>query len=122
MAFEIEKMANKLGGNGNGFEMERISEAVENGAGGSSGSDSGGVLVVNAVNNDGVLTLDKTWKQIHDADVAVIIDNTILDFKGTSLVVGATIEEGEYTVQDHKAQFYVATSENGYPVGESGPK
>ena len=39
MGFELEKIANAVGGEGTGFELERIANGVESGGGSGSGSD-----------------------------------------------------------------------------------
>ena len=68
MSFEIEKIAKAIGGDGNGFEMERIAENVGSGSGG--GGSSGGTLFVHITedpNDQDTLLMDKTWQEIYDA-------------------------------------------------------
>ena len=82
-------------------------------AGGGSG---GGVLVVTATvtETDGeepTTTLDKTWQEIHDADLAVI-KCTGMD---TAFVNYAKYVSGNYAVVASNRMVYVTESANGYP-------
>lgn len=97
-------------------------------------SSTGGVLVVNAVYDEAtdVRTLDKTWKEIHDADYAVLKSDTptgnivvpLTQFTSGDpyfAVVGVSALPGGATL-DH---VYITQSENGYPtevVDEPGGK
>lgn len=89
-----------------------------------SGGSSGGVLVVNQTWNDDwtTATLDKTWQEIHDADVVIVRDAsdepTVMWFPVVSAyeVVG----EKPYGVSawdfsNEQAQTYYASSASGYP-------
>lgn len=88
---------------------------VVNGAWGKA-APRGGVLVVNAVYDEDtdVTTLDKTWKEIHDADFAVLKD----DVPSGKVVIPLTL------IGEEDANFFVGTgdniystqSENGYPT------
>ena len=96
---------------------ERLNK-IENGIAGAGG----GILVVTATGDDVIVTLDKTWKQIFDADFAVIINETQGD-KTISLVREVHIDDGQYVVQCARDfDIYVATSENGYPSIAQSPK
>lgn len=77
----------------------------------------GGVLVVTATEgDDGDFTLDKTWKQIYDAVIAVI---TFPNQNGKTIALPSMIyiDNGDYVVDAFMYGKYVATSENGYPTG-----
>lgn len=80
-------------------------------SGGSSGGD-GGVLVVH--DEDG--TLDKTWKEIHDAPLAVLK----VQYEAVKLVSGITVSGGTYVVAFGDLTYF-ANSEDGYP-NEKQPK
>lgn len=83
--------------NGQTLVYNATSGKWENGAGGGGGSG-GGVLVVNEV--DG--SLDKTWQEIHDADIAILkIDSQI----GYLYVVYSDSLRSEYSVA-----FFTVTS------------
>ena len=69
MAFEIEKIAKSISGDGNGFEIERIANNV----GGGSGSSSGGGLVIPEYDVDDVArtaTCNMTYSEIEAAIIA----------------------------------------------------
>ena len=71
-------------------EVIALIKAFGGGGGGSSG---GGVLVVNMVDD----YTDKTWKEIHDAPMAVIVqDGGSFKFTGPVLHVG--YNSNEYSV------------------------
>ena len=80
----------------------------------------GGILIVHQIDNgEDAPTLDKTWQEIHDADVCYIIqrDNEYSDCK---LVRGTSIDDGEYLVGVFAftsfPQTFVAASSSDYPV------
>lgn len=88
--------------------------SVKNSGGGSE------VLIVNPIiNTDNIISLDKTWKEIHDAVPLVWMDDD-----GAFLPLTACWEEsGDYGVTfvefgDVMNRFreYYTDSENGYPV------
>lgn len=80
------------------------------GSGGGSGGD-GGVLVVH--DEDG--TLDKTWKEIRDAPLAVLKFEEPDGFNVTPLT-SVTSEDGFYVAFTDDF-IYETDSENGYPSG-----
>lgn len=98
---------------------------------GGGGSSGGGVLVVNMVYDEEADTnyTDKTWKEIHDAPIAVIVDSVVIpdvvSTKNISLVAQVRHQGSEYSVvcyNHSKPQDKVAVdevklvtdSENGY--------
>lgn len=89
---------------------------VVNGAWGKA-APSGGVLVVNAVYDETteVTTLDKTWKEIHDADFAVAKWSTENEAI-IAIIDGIGIADGHYSVSAGGGEDYVTDSENGYPT------
>lgn len=92
-----------------------FSNAGQSGGGGSSG---GGVLVVNMVDD----YTDKTWKEIHDAPMAVIAQEISDSSKSTSPVVMVLHNSNEYSVSccsylpngEITGTKLVTDSENGY--------
>ena len=90
-------------------------------SGGSSGGD-GGVLVVHDEEAGTVSTLDKTWKEIHDAPFAVL--NNVLGTGTTYAPILYTgTDEGDYVVVfrdlvESKNYAFTTDSENGYPYRE----
>lgn len=79
-----------------------------------SGGGGGGVLVVH--DNEG--TLDKTWKEIHDAGFAVMMGEAY------KICIGIILDEGDYIVSFLEYGIsspvtYIATTETGYPVLQS---
>lgn len=80
-------------------------------SGGGSGGD-GGVLVVH--DEDG--TLDKTWKEIHDAPLAIMK----LQYEAVQVLSGITVSGGTYVVAFGDLTYFT-DSENGYP-NEDQPK
>ena len=79
-------------------------------------SSGGGVLVVTGTYIDRVLTLDKTWQEIHDAFIsngAVISIGDGEIFEST-LVTKVTADSGVYQVVAENA--YTASSASGYPA------
>lgn len=88
-------------------------------SGGGGGGGGGDVLVVHE--DEGVL--DKTWKEIHDATLAVI--KTEMPFgTGTSFISSIAIKNNDYLIYtffvegaaDITFDTYVASSANDYPV------
>ncbi len=102
-------------------------------SGGSSGGSSSGVMIVEATNSDGTTTatLNKTWKEIHDAFVAgttVLVHHTVIDeYQGVtteidciSLINNINSSNGEYHVYFHEFVNMMDCStdtETGYPSG-----
>lgn len=84
------------------------------GSGGSSGGD-GGVLVVHSENG----TLDKTWKELHDAPFAVLRVEESDGFEVVPLT-SVTSEDAFYVafVNSSYESVYETDSENGYPSSE----
>lgn len=89
--------------------------------GGSGGGSSGGGVLVVHQDENGVL--DKTWQEIHDAGVSVLLVNVDskvyvnhcmdIDSHGSAWsVLYANTERDGTTFTSH----YVASSANGYPV------
>ena len=128
MGFELEKIATAIGGEGNGFEMERISEAVENGAGGSGGTG-GGILVVNITYDSyDIQWFDKTWKQINDATFAVAVFSNPMGSafgKVCAPIISTQITGNTYSasvlIQKNSSVQIIAfntDSEDGYPAYE----
>lgn len=81
------------------------------------------LLVHTTLNGDNLPTLDKTWQEIHDADICYIIYRNN-ESSACILVMGTSIYEGEYTVgatnfQD--LQVYVTDSPNNYPTRSMTP-
>lgn len=97
------------------------------GDGGGSGSG-GGVLVVHAeaISNESksqakassntfpISVLDKTWKEIHDAPLAVLKHEGVI-----YLLSLALYEEGYYGVDFGDAGYFGTVSEDGYPSNEA---
>ena len=80
----------------------------------------GGILIVHVTENgeDGFI-LDKTWQEIHDADVCYIIQRDD-EYSDCRLVRGTAIDNGEYIVSvinfQQPPQTYVADSPSNYPT------
>ena len=121
-----------------GDELQMLSDGSSSG-GGSGGSTGGGVLMVHAVEIEGTkaatksqtpsddpdapqVRLDKTWQEIHDADVAFIYGEHTYDDGFTvstrALVTGTSSNGVIYDVGSSGDHFY-ASSPNEYPVSES---
>lgn len=137
----VEELAEKLGIDPqfipkspvwrNEEEIKAIAEMFSNMSGGSSG---GGVLVVNATWNDEqtILTLDKTWKEIFDACFAVAVVYLEEDRKSFATLaemyktsrfcsvsfVGYSFSGSPLTVELAARKFTAAT-ENDYPQFDS---
>lgn len=81
----------------------------------------GGVLI--AHDEDG--TLDKTWQEIYDADVCIIVETIENSFKDRSYV-GQTIIEGLEDDKEYKiyiggtSNLYTASSPESYPILQEG--
>lgn len=83
-----------------------------NGSGGGSG---GGSFVIH---DDGTGTLDKTWKEIHDALVAGMFVAVVSSFDegvGYNIIYQAVNIEGTYSVDSVDGANFSTDSENGYP-------
>lgn len=83
------------------------------------GIASGGVLVV--TDNDG--TLDKTWQEIFNADIAILssFDSVSLD-RGTALISSVYLDNGAYYVVTATTipLTYTTDSASGYPARSGG--
>lgn len=83
------------------------------------GGSGGGVLVVTATEDDNLITLDKTWKEIKDAFLttgAVIVYND-----GSNVVAISQVDqEGQYFVLASNNEEYAAESESSYPSKSCG--
>lgn len=80
------------------------------------GLASGGVLLVNAIEDETAqtTTLDKTWQQIHDAAIAVVvIENETGQSKGCVESVNSLDTDYKVAVG---TDGYITDSPNGYPV------
>ena len=85
---------------------------------------SGGVLIANI--DSSTNALDKTWKQIHDADLTIIRDSNESDwgesgYGQTEFVVAVYIADDMYSldvtdVYQSTTSTYETDTENGYPV------
>ena len=109
-----------------GFDPVSYAMGAKSGGGGGSG---GGVLVVHA--DEQTMTLDKTWQEIHDADIAVVtIENDSIATKMWYDVLSVsapspgvtkysvsmiTYNQGTSTVVSFKTD-----SADGYPVVDMG--
>ena len=85
--------------------------------GGNGGGSGGGVLVVNGTKSGSTITLDKTWQEITDADVVVIVweefDLSVREFVASTNFDDKS-ESYEVTVLPNVT--YTASSANGYPT------
>ena len=94
-------------------EVIALIKAFGGGGGGSSG---GGVLAVHETVSGGTHTLDKTWQQIHDADLPVVIlDHP--DGGGTmrSWITYITVSDDNYSVSVDGIEYSSGTA-SGYPA------
>ncbi len=114
------------------YWYKEIVDAIGSGGGGGTG---GGVLVVGATMNETTMTvtLDKTWKEIHDAPFAIIVINSAqgdMTYKANGFIGGLECDDGIYSVLTFMAGIsqsavsfdpviFKATTENGYPVAGS---
>ena len=89
-------------------EVIALIKAFGGGGGGSSG---GGVLVVYDVEG----TLDKTWQEIFDADLAVIKTSPNENERQMHYINYVDEYDGEYEVNTKDEMRYAATSASGYP-------
>ncbi len=103
-------------------EVIALIKAFGGGGGGSSG---GGVLIV--TEDGGTGALDKTWQEIHDAEVALIVNVVGQNYKAFVPVIEVNEYSGSYNVtscatfnNSGEASFsigvYAASSADGYPV------
>lgn len=94
-------------------------QMIENGGGGSGG----GVLVVNVnvtrEGNDTTYTLDKTWQEIMDADLAIEVINGE-STKETAIITEVAQVGANYGVTG--AREYATDSASGYPSVTIGGK
>lgn len=92
--------------------------------GGGGSSPSTAPMIVNGSVVSDTITLDKTWKQIHDAFVAGttvllhITEEDIIDFWTTINSVTHGLVGPTYVVSDGHNTDYTAETENGYPSVE----
>lgn len=85
---------------------------IENGV-----ANTGGVLVVHTTFNGNSMVLDKTWQEIHDADVAVLSYQTGTTAKHNAYL--STIDyDGDYTctfINDDMHLEFMCTGPDSYP-------
>lgn len=95
------------------------------GSGGGGGQGGSNVLVVNC--DTSTYTLDKTWKEIHDAEFAVI--RVEVSGGSTQFAYIDSVQHVEsYSITAHvvavngtiSLMAFLATAENGYPVAQMG--
>ena len=115
------------------YWYKEIVDAIGSGGGGGTG---GGVLVVGVTMTETTATLDKTWKEIHDASFAVVSETqegegSVIN-KNIWPVLGCSIDNGSYDVaiavgSIDENNMYVfnavnlqADSENDYPTATMG--
>lgn len=98
---------------------------MENGIAGAGGGG-GGVLVVGVTetteNGSAISTLDKTWQEMNDADLVVVVmtdENEVRNMKYSTVVDTIGTANGIYTVFCGD-ETYTTDSANGYPSYESG--
>ena len=100
---------------------EWMKEIIDASGGGGGGGGGGGVLVVHSTNG----TLDKTWKEIHDAmgtSLAILLADS--EYNGFTVSVGceADWEGGDYWIGfgDFHANvtIFLTDSEDGYPQAQ----
>ena len=101
------------------YVLDRTKGWVEDGGGGGGGGS--GVLRVGATVTDTSITLDKTWKEIHDAGYAVLELED--DSLGTVFSPLYSIDSNEYyyyvgfyDLSYSNPATYTTESEDGYPV------
>lgn len=104
-------------------ETIALIKAFGNGGGG--GSSGGGVLVVGATFTETTMTLDKTWQEIHDADVAFVVVTDPWGNVGRkeSWLVSSVVEDSDnqyvvtvMSIGQQDMYECVTTSKSGYPV------
>lgn len=95
------------------------------GGSGSSPSGGGGGLVVRETESSGVYTLDKTWKEIHDAMVAGTYV-VIIQVDDTATIVSDCffyIDDDVYVVMPgSNRRVYGSQTQTGYPSYTQGPQ
>jgi hypothetical protein len=94
-------------------EVIALIKAFGGSGGGSSG---GGVLVIHETVSGNTHTLDKTWQEIHDADLPVVITE-IPDGGGTmrTWVTFITVSDDNYIVSVDGIEYSSGTA-SGYPA------
>jgi len=95
--------------------LDAIADAIENNAG--SGSGNSNILIVHSRvtsndENETVFTLDKTWKEIYDADVAILVESHFPEQKESTCV--DLYFNDVFTVEGGN-NLYTAETENDYP-------
>lgn len=84
----------------------------------------GGILIAHRTDSEETSTLDKTWQEIHDADVCYIIQRDD-EYSDCRLVRGTDIDNGEYIVSvinfQQPPQIFVAASSSDYPALDASP-
>ena len=78
-------------------------------------SSGGGVLVV----TDTEGTLDKTWQEIHDADLAIIRITDVNNEMFKMVTMAIIRKNNTYDIVDMYETTYSASSASGYPVLQS---
>lgn len=89
--------------------------AKAGGSGGGGGSGSG-LLIIHEILSDDARSLDKTWQEIHDADLPVIITDTEY-MSGTMRKWDTFIStvDTSYEVVNGDGEVFEAGSASGYP-------
>lgn len=80
----------------------------------------GGILIVHVIENENnPTTLDKTWQEIHDADVCYVIYHDD-ELSTCDLIASTSINDNKYRVMiisfTGLPQYYVADSHSDYPI------
>ena len=105
---------------------------LENGLAEASGGGGGGVLIVGVEMDETTMTLDKTWREIHDAPLAIVAINTTegeMTYKANGFIGGVQGDVGIFSVYTFMAGIsastvsfdpliFSTTTENGYPVAD----
>ena len=108
MGFEIEKIANTLGGNGNGFEIERIAENVS-GGGSSGGGESDSAIIAKFTVDFTGITPEVTNSDKTPQDVLVAIND------GKNIVGNMTcVYSGNGTSMLQTSDIYFYNNEIGF--------
>ena len=81
----------------------------------------GGVFYVNVLTNEGVISLDKTWKEIHDAltvnKQAVFLIEDVDGYYTVSPLSAIYVDASVYYIEIYGGNTsYTADNENGYPI------
>ena len=88
-------------------------------------TNDGGVLLINVVHDEdtGITTLDKTWKEIHDAFIQGLSCITYLEDGGGTWynsIINVVYDGSNYSVTEGVINLeYTTDNENGYPNSDS---